>query len=77
MLRKLPRPMPPEDDSVLVCPLHAQPGSVFERCHVFIVYDSISTTNIGDVPTVSGITNIAATWILDCLSSFKLLELPV
>eukprot|EP00731_Ephydatia_muelleri_P008665 Em0004g1003a len=76
VLRKLPRTIS-ADDSLLVCPLHAQPGSVFEKCHVFIVYDPTSTTNLGDVPTVAGVTNIVATWILDCLSSFKLLELPV
>lgn len=75
VLRKLPKPVSGKD-SLPSRPFHAKPESML-KCPVFIVYDPASPDLQNEVPTVVGVTNISTTWILDCLSSFQLLELPV
>ena len=51
-------------------PYHAKPESIFSKSHSFIVHSLLSSAKTSSVATVP------ASWILDCLSHFELLDVP-
>lgn len=55
-------------------PYHAKPGSVFSECHTFVVTEERE----GDCLPVrdKAVVTVSTSWVLDCLSQFKLIELP-
>ena len=53
-------------------PYHAAPGSQLENCGYFIVYDDKATDRTNRLD--GNICCSKASWILNCIASFKLLD---
>ena len=64
---------PKEDDAIFSScyPFHAPPNSVFGSCHILII------SQLCDYQKTGNIAHLPASWILDSISCFRLIEFHV
>ena len=60
------------DQSQLTMPYHARPDSQLARCSYFIVHDNKHTSQMLN----SHICTVPASFVMDCIAHFELLDLP-
>ena len=72
VLSREPKPDLVMDQSQLTVPYHAAPNSQLANCSYFIVHDNRNDTM---VMVTKQICRVPASYVLDCIAQFKILDL--